>query len=82
MSIAYCECVFVALVIRQTKRMQYTSIIQSSVICLAVPYISTSVWLCHTFPHLSGCAIHFHIVLTQGTIFEKEENILFNMKVL
>jgi hypothetical protein len=38
-SITYCECVSVALVIGHAKRMR--RIILSSVACLAVPYFST-----------------------------------------
>ena len=38
-SITYCECVSVALVIQHAKRMR--RIILSSVACLAVPYFST-----------------------------------------
>jgi hypothetical protein len=41
-SISYCECVSVALVIQHAKRMR--RIIFSPVVCLAVPYFST---LCH-----------------------------------
>jgi hypothetical protein len=38
-SITYCECVSVAVVIQHAKRMR--RIILSSVACLAVPYFST-----------------------------------------
>ena len=39
MSITYCECVFLSVVIRHTMRMRRT--ILSSVACLVIPYFST-----------------------------------------